>query len=350
MKLISVEFIQILVYFPISNQVKQGQFVKNNSTQKISLVTAKSGQAMIEYVLLLVVSVSLVLMAKGLFTGMGKFMDGYMGKYVRCLMEHGELPAFGAQNPEINKNSGTSYVCAKQFSYSVTTGFSENGSGGLNGSGSGTGSSSSGSSKSSNNKSGNQNGEVSSASASDGTTSGSSAESIASRERRRKSNRTANSGGSNTADNSSYASGKLGTADGADDSSNAGQSRVVGELGRDGKRTESDAALRQSGRTRRYVTGISGKLAEEIEKNSKTAQTNSKLKSSGSRVISESENTLGPARSYVKRMERKVAVEEEEEKSAFSMGQFFKYILIIVLIIVIVIFFGGQLLNYSKSD
>ena len=314
---------------------------------------------MIEYVLLLVISVSLVLMAKSLFTGMGKFMDGYMGKYVRCLMEHGELPTFGAQNPDINKNSGTSYICAKQFSYSVATGFSGNGSGGLGGGSSGSGSSSSSnsnrssnSSNSNSNSSRNRNGEDSSASASNGTTSGSSEDSIAGRERRRKKSNSADGGGVvGGGSRSSSASGRLRTADGEDGSSGSNQPRVVGELGKGDGSSASDSEMgRGGGRGRRYVTGISGKLAEEIEKNSKSAQTSSKLKSAESRIISESETSLEPQRSFVKRIERKVAVEQLEEKTAFSMGQFFKYVLIIALVIVIVIFFGGQLLNYSKSD
>ena len=312
---------------------------------------------MIEYVLLLVISVSMVLMAKSLFSGMGQFMEGYMGKYVRCLMEHGELPAFGAGTSDINQNSGTSYICAKQFSYTASAGFSSNGSGGSGGSGNGSGSAStsaSGSNKNSNSSSNrNRNGENSSASASDGSTSGSSADSIANRERRRRSGKAdGGDGGGAGGSNSSYTNGKLRTSDGDDGLSGSNQPRVVGELGKgDGSNSsDSEYGYGYGGRSRRMARGISGKLAEEIEKNSKSAQTSSKLKTAESRIIAESTSTLGPKRSFVKMHEFKVAAQQEEEKSAFSMGKLFKYILVIALIIIIVIFFGGQLLNYSKSD
>jgi hypothetical protein len=57
------------------------------------------GAALIEYVLMLVVLVALVRLVTLAFSGpMSRFLNGYMGAYVQCLLEFGELPSLGGES------------------------------------------------------------------------------------------------------------------------------------------------------------------------------------------------------------------------------------------------------------
>lgn len=317
---------------------------------------------MIEYVMLLFVIIGIVFAAKNVFTGMRNFMQGYMGDYVKCLMAHGELPGRGVQDSDMKKNTTTSYICNKQYTFSIDTGFTASGtSTGSGGSGSGSGgdganganSNSANSSKNSSSKSGQGNdNEDSSSSDSEGSTSGASEESIANRERNRKS-QSDSAASSRSSTSGLYANsnrpdaGELQTADGGSGRGSGEQSKVIGELskGEDGSDSSSGS------RSRSKYRGISGQMAELLEKNSKIAQTGSKNKGGESVVIAESDSTPGPTRTtmklYLKHEDTKMTESAEE---TFSVGKLMKWILIIALIIIIVIFFGGQLLNYSKSD
>ncbi len=56
----------------------------------------RSGQATMEYILLLVITVSLILSLTGqFFTPFKRFINNYMGDYVSCLLETGEFPSTG---------------------------------------------------------------------------------------------------------------------------------------------------------------------------------------------------------------------------------------------------------------
>lgn len=75
--------------------------------------TRQSGQAIIEYVLILIITVSLVLaLMNQVFKPFGTFIENYMGKYVGCLLEYGELPSLGSQDESpVDEDS----ECDKQF-------------------------------------------------------------------------------------------------------------------------------------------------------------------------------------------------------------------------------------------
>lgn len=61
-----------------------------------SLSRNQSGQAVIEYILVLIVVVSILLGAMWQFNdGFNKFTKSYFGDYIACLLELGELPALG---------------------------------------------------------------------------------------------------------------------------------------------------------------------------------------------------------------------------------------------------------------
>lgn len=68
-----------------------GQFSFSRANQR--------GAAFIEYVLMLVVAVALVkLLSTAFAQPMSKFLNAYMGTYIQCLLEFGELPSLGGDS------------------------------------------------------------------------------------------------------------------------------------------------------------------------------------------------------------------------------------------------------------
>ena len=64
-----------------------------------SKLADRSGQATMEYILLLVITVSLVLsLTNQFFKPFGKFINNYMGDYISCLLETGEYPSTGTSS------------------------------------------------------------------------------------------------------------------------------------------------------------------------------------------------------------------------------------------------------------
>ncbi len=62
--------------------------------------SSSRGQALVEYILLIIVSITLVIgVATKLITPLRDFMQNYAGAYVECLLETGDLPYFLTSNP-----------------------------------------------------------------------------------------------------------------------------------------------------------------------------------------------------------------------------------------------------------
>jgi hypothetical protein len=80
--------------------------MKNRSLSRPGLGQNNSGQAMVEYILLLVISVVLV---TGLMLQFSKplqfFIKDYMGNYVQCLLDTGELPDLNSGRSQIRDTS-----------------------------------------------------------------------------------------------------------------------------------------------------------------------------------------------------------------------------------------------------
>lgn len=85
--------------------------VKNSPT--LSRLGNNRGQSIIEYTLILIVTVAILLLLMNvMFKPFGEFISNYMGKYTACLLEYGELPSFGNDTPsEVDEDS----ECDKQF-------------------------------------------------------------------------------------------------------------------------------------------------------------------------------------------------------------------------------------------
>ena len=96
------------------------------------LKSKSSGQAVLEYLLVLFVTVAIILGLLYQFnSGFKVFLDNFFGDYIACLLETGELPSLGAQGP------GPKECSPPQFSFNAesSTGTSpgDSGSGGPSG-------------------------------------------------------------------------------------------------------------------------------------------------------------------------------------------------------------------------
>ncbi|MFN7263161.1 MAG: hypothetical protein ACK5UJ_05080 [Pseudobdellovibrionaceae bacterium] len=75
-----------------------------------NVLGSRSGQAVTEYVLLIaIVLVLLLMLANKVIKPMKSFTDSYMGSYIECLLDVGELPSLGFNNTVIDSECNTRF-------------------------------------------------------------------------------------------------------------------------------------------------------------------------------------------------------------------------------------------------
>lgn len=291
--------------------VRDTQFSRRSGSQ--------GGQAVIEYILLLVVTIIIVFGATYQFNDAFKaWANNYFGDYLACLLETGELPAIGG-------TGGVSSSCNDVFkTFSLAEGRPWDGGGGGGGGGNGGGG-------------GDDDGD---------------------------------GGGFDDDDNEGDGSGGGGSAEGGASSGYTKVSRRSGagfdRDGRFGGNTSGDSAGRGAGPRRKDVyTGstdssipagmlngnqgrttqrqrvLSGEYFISQEKRDETESERSPLKiTEGSRV--ERKQMM-----IIKRELAEAKPEVEEKEMGF--GDYFRYLLIAALIIALVIVIGGQIAQISQE-
>lgn len=278
-------------------------------SQSASRLGNSQGQAVIEYVLILIISVSLIVaLANVMFKPFGEFVSNYMGKYTACLLEYGELPTLGSeQASEADEDS----ECNKKFQPGTLAAGRPPAPGGA---GSG------GSSRS-------NSGRSSESSSSDSSSGGGTYAGSASR-----------NGGRN------INTGRRGSR-GADSRGARGQGGKVVEITLDGGanggffRSNNSSVRLQANKTK-YVA-ITGVNEQEMRKLVRKAN-------GGSRTVATVEGTKRPEKRIpVKKPELAKVVEEE---SPMTIGNFIRYLFIAALILALIVFIGGQALQMSKSS
>lgn len=307
-----------------------------NSTQRVA---NQAGQAVTEYILLLIFLVTMLFAAKGIFGGMNKFINNYVGEYIACLMEYGELPTLGVKETELNKHksaaSGSS--CNAKFEgFSFAEGRPPISSGASKSSDGRTDSSSNSSKNSGSNRN-----NSSSATASQSSRSASESGSSANRGRAGRGSASSTVGSSlnnnyKTADSPTILnSSKTKVLDIAEDENN-----------RRGSSTRNDASqtkfVYQNGKYR----ALTGKMAEEVNKQNKVS-----VAKVSSRLLANADEGFrpGPYRKVINPpKEEKVIVDEKPEEGGF--GYLFRWLIIAGMVIAFFILFGGQILNYSNSQ
>lgn len=308
------------------------------------LARSKSGQSTIEYLLVMVVIISIALMFKVIND---KFIAPYLnyalGAYIECLLETGQLPYSGSDSSaKSDYNSATS---DRKINLSSNTGSSEN--------------------------------EVScrfdrnniDIKAAQAEADKVNAESNANaRENIAKNSASSANSSGNSSSSSSETSSAAGGASGGQGSSFSGarggsgsggtgptvrRARTIGtaEMGNESStiiiEEAGDEGSYASRNRRRRIVGT-----EENNKASKIVNPNANKELDKKGRVTRTEEAGGS--DIVKRPlsmppERKAASLNEDDDSGFGFGQLLKMFLIAGLIVAIVVFFGSQVMNYSNS-
>lgn len=254
---------------------------------------------MVEYLLVLVVTVILILgLMAQFYKPFNQWMTSYMGPYLECLLDVGELPSFGS--------SGSSGLCAAEFKagngiYSKTTPIPST---------------------------------PSTPSSSGGTENNS----------KSSSNRNSSGGGGSSASAGSNYRVKgfpVGKSKGADGPGEAGAGGEVPLAQTRYFKSGGSSSEVAGGRSSNVVgiTGLGAATKEQMEKD-KEKVINAGLLDEGSLGSKNKKMEL-------KEAERKIATEAPDAPWSFS--SYMKFAVILMIIIAIVLFLGGQILQISKS-
>ncbi len=278
--------------------------LSKRSSKVVQVVSGQSlgvsGQAMVEYILMLIVSISILLaLITQFFKPFNLFLQNYMGSYVQCLLDFGELPSLGSDTGSA-KDDGD---CNTGFeAFSVAGGRSPKGDG-------------AGADKDAKDKADSKSG--SSSRGSGGSSSGGSGGPVT---------RFPFKNGTSSAESKASKNGKVTEVD-TSDSGGSGffkATRIGNNLS--SQRTNS--------------VFLQGRALEDIQK--MTPQSEDKKTS----VVSKWNQPLK------KIPWRKPAKDEkfiEASDKPFSIWEFMRYILIAAIILAIVVFVGGQILQMSRG-
>lgn len=271
----------------------------------------QKGQALVEYVLMLVVSVAMVLaLGYQVFKPFQSFLKAYMGDYIACLLDTGELPSLGNRDA---KEALSEEGCNVNFEAATLAG----GRPPKSSSGSSRNSSSTSSSKSSDSKS------------SSGDSSG---------------------GGGNPSPRSSSSRNLLVSSNNARNGTESkASSDKVTEIpieGRAGgglynRRDSWSESGSRNVASRTTALGMAG-LTED-EKKKLNRQDGAKKG-----VVSGENFAPPPKKIVIPKNEPKVATAGEDEPMTF--GNFFRFLLIAAIIIALIVVLGSQALKISKSQ
>lgn len=272
------------------------------------------GQAVIEYTLMLVVIVSIVIaFTTQVVKPLNVWLNNYMGSYLQCLLEMGELPTIGGDDTAVADEGCNARYEAGTLANGRPPRGGSSGSSSNGGSGS-SGSKSSGSVSDSDSGSGNGSG-------SRGTYAGS-----------------ASRGGSRFINRGRRPSSGVESSTGA-----AGKTvEIALEGGGSGSFFRGSAggnSALSSQKTRSVaITGMTEMERKRLER---------KASGEGKASIVTGEGFRQPVKKIAVQPPPKQTLEKEEEP--FTIGNFIRILFIVAIIIAIVLFVGGQALQMSKS-
>ncbi len=253
-----------------------------------------------EYVLLLVVTIGLLIaVAAQVFTPFNKWAKTYMGSYIGCLLDAGELPMLGTTG------SGADNICNGKFEqFSIGSGRSPK--------------------------------------------IGSSAEEAANRKKSDGNKDSASSGagggGSGGAGQRPEDRGfKIGASKGADGGAAVAKTSSEGAGGSEYYRSSGGASGLNGGNSkRRIVEGPTGQLAYARDREKKKEDRVRAVASADEGVVNSKSKKF-----IVKPQEKSIT--EDEKTEPWGLGKVFRFAMILLLLIAIILFVGGQALQISKS-
>lgn len=309
----------LYLLFKRSLQVVNYRFVFKKSS-------SSQGQAIVEYILLIVVSITLVIgVATKLITPLRDFMQNYAGAYVECLLETGDLPSFLTTNP----NSECTIEKMKAVGLLDST---SGGSGGSGGGGSGGQTSGNSNASNSNRSNGSSNTNGGSGS---GSGSGSSSGSSRGPQPSQGSNTGADSGNETGSSSSSSSAGGAGEDKDAKKSNSlsSGDSSDSGGL----KTYQND-----------YGSGITGVVSvpKEMQQNGLQSGSSQMVKSGQSQVDELRQSSFSAP--FNEKPEPKKGL-DLESGMGFNWGMYLRYFIIGGIILALIIMVGTQLNSLRKS-
>jgi hypothetical protein len=284
-----------------------------NEMLRLEKQKSQAGQTTVEYILIVALSVTIILgLASQFYKPFGNWMQDYMGQYLECLLDVGELPTIGG--------SSDSGECTSKFSaFSVTGGRPPINSGSSN---------NSGNSDRDRNKPANSGGNTAGDSGGSGTSA-----SVANRSR---------SGGGKEP----FAVGKRGGSDGVGSGQGNGDGQIVEKL------PASQYMKLNNNRGSSVISsnelGRRGELNQSFIVN-KRKDDDGPEKAETVKLAEEEEygRSQKSKKFIVKPPERKPTSDEEQMPWSFS--EYFKYGLIILIVVALLLFLFGQILQISKS-
>jgi len=278
-----------------------------NEMHRLEKQKSQSGQAVVEYILIVGLAVTIILgLMNQLYKPFGDWMQDYMGQYIECLLDVGELPTIAG--------SSESGECNSKFqSFSVTGGRPPV-------------ASNSGSIKTDPNKA---NQSPSSGPTAGGSSSDAESAALANRARSRSGSGAFPVGKPTGSDGSQSALGNSNEI-----KEKLPESKFMKLRSSRGSIIESNlpvsrTGLNQSFMMNRRQTSVQAEKIEQL-------------------ALNEEVGSEGKSKKFMVRPpERKVS--NVEEDSSWSFSEYFKYGLIILIVVALVLFLGGQLLQISKS-
>ncbi|MBC7753737.1 MAG: Flp family type IVb pilin [Moraxellaceae bacterium] len=282
----------------------------------------QSGQAMIEYILVVIISVTMLFVAKGVFSNINNYISGYVGGYFKCLMTQGELPALGVKDGDLSKHTGAGYKCSAAFQKSNVAG--SDGSGGGKNLGTTTQLSSP------------PKGSTKETASSRGTSSSTAPKKPTSAKAKGINNSGDDDSGTRFSSTIRNRSEPYSSSDGEGDDGVRSVPMARRDLGNE-----------KSGNSRR----ISGELNDALKKKMR-GRGDFARRSNGPKNISAPGDDLrpGPRRTKFNPPQRGLAATVADPEVEMGFGYFLKWIMIAGIGIAIFIFFGGQIMNYNNSD
>lgn len=309
----------------------------------------QSGQAVIEYILILAITVILI----GTFlyrfsTAFKVYANDFFGGYVACLLETGELPgnaACGAEYKAFSIANGTTSPGTGG------TGSGGGGGGGSGGGGTGSGGGTGGTSGSGSSGSNGKNG--SSGKGKNGSKSGSASDSGT------------GSSGSKSSNSSGYTGAETGLSGaggggggsgrfGRNSSNKQSSTRIANAGGKGGpaKGREGLSAIgttTTSGSSSRDSTGRRTALRRDFLFNGQEEQEAREESRPATKAVAKDESSSLKPKKVAMAAQRAPASKIEAESSSFSFGNLIRILLIAGIIIGLLILFGGQILAIAKS-
>jgi|GEM_PF-2178930 len=294
-------------------------------TKKFNFLSNRSGQGIVEYILLLVVVLSIAYaLLNQLVTPFKNWTDFYLGQYVECLLDQGELPSLG----------GDSEVTDCNYS-SLTDNSKQNN----NNNNSSNGQSNSEDKKSDSNKDSSNSQDQSSQ---DSTNRGQNKKQLSYRAGTR------SYGGGDSS--SSYASNKKINLTSSSDT-------AEGELGSESSNSDSNSSSSYRGRNNyfnnrvkiRRIKGLSGQIDEEDSKMIKQKKKSKKQQANKSNLEEEETQTNANQKKFSFKPSQSKAKKVNQSEDNWSFLGLFKSAFIIIIIIALIWFVFLQIAQITRS-